>query len=97
MHWIDYSFLEFIICSHMLEKAMKYQPATQRNSSPKRENKMLTIYSPWTIQDVDKFFSIGTDLDKFSIASLAHHWILCSEWVPSDLRVQTAGKTSQST
>ncbi len=26
---------------------------------------------------------IGTDLEECSIPSLAHQWILCSEWVPS--------------
>ncbi len=42
------------------------------------------------IQDVDYLllcrwcFFIRTDLEKFSIASLAHQWILCSEWVPSE-------------
>ncbi len=39
------------------------------------------MYSP-SIQ-VEVYFFIGTDLDKCSITSLAHHWILCSEWVPS--------------
>ncbi len=29
-------------------------------------------------------FFMGTDLEKFSITSLAHQWILCSEWVPSE-------------
>ncbi len=28
---------------------------------------------------------VGTNLEKFSIASLAHQWILCGEWVPSEL------------
>ncbi len=32
------------------------------------------------ILDVDKH----SDLEKFSITSLAHQWILCSEWVPSE-------------
>ncbi len=27
---------------------------------------------------------IETDLEKFSMTSLAHQWILCSEWVPSE-------------
>ncbi len=30
-------------------------------------------------------FFIRTALEKFSITSLAHQWILCSEWVPSEL------------
>jgi len=29
-------------------------------------------------------FFIGTDLEKFSITSLAQQWILCREWVPSE-------------
>ncbi len=29
-------------------------------------------------------FFFGTDLKKFSIALLVHHWIICSEWVPSE-------------
>ncbi len=38
------------------------------------------------------FFSlIGTDLEKYIITTLAHQWILCSEWVPSEW-VQTADK-----
>ncbi len=38
---------------------------------------------PCTIQDVDEFVS-SSDLEKCSITSLAHQWILCSEWVPSE-------------
>ncbi len=33
--------------------------------------------------DVDEFVS-SSDLKKCSIPSLAHQWILCSEWVPSE-------------
>ncbi len=41
-------------------------------------------YSPQMIQDVDEFVSsLRTELDKSSITTLAHQWILCSEWVPS--------------
>ncbi len=53
-----------------------------RYNSPKNEN-LLTVYSPsghprcrWHC------FFIKTDLEKFSITSLDHQWILCSEWVP---------------
>ncbi len=35
------------------------------------------------IQDVDGFVS-SSDLEKCSIPSLAHQWMLCSEWVPSE-------------
>ncbi len=38
---------------------------------------------------------VGTDLEKFSITSLAHQWILCSEWVPSELESKQLIKTSQ--
>ncbi len=40
-------------------------------------------------------FFIGTDLGKFSITSLAHQWILCSEWVPSEWESKQLIKTSQ--
>ncbi len=30
------------------------------------------------------YFFSSTDLEKFSITWLAHKWILCSEWVPSE-------------
>ncbi len=49
---------------------------------------------PQAIQDVDEFF-IGTDLEEFSITSLAHQWILCSEWVPSEWESKQLIKTSQ--
>ncbi len=52
-----------------------------------------------TIQDVDEFlhlFFIRTDLEKFNIASLAHQWILCSEWVPSEWESKQLIKTSTS-
>uniref|UniRef100_A0A673N2C6 Protein bicaudal D homolog 1-like n=1 Tax=Sinocyclocheilus rhinocerous TaxID=307959 RepID=A0A673N2C6_9TELE len=44
-----------------------------RSSTPK-------FTHPQAIQDV----FIKTDLEKCSITSLAHQWILCSEWVPSE-------------
>ncbi len=36
-----------------------------------------------------------TDLEKFSITSLAHQWILCSEWVPSEWESKQLIKTLQ--
>ncbi len=33
-----------------------------------------------------------TDLEKVSITAIVHPWILCGEWVPSGMRVQTADK-----
>ncbi len=38
---------------------------------------------------------IWTDLEKCSITSLAHQWILCSEWVPSEWESKQLIKTSQ--
>ncbi len=40
-------------------------------------------------------FFIRTDLEKFSIPSLAHQWILWSEWVPSEWESKQLIKTSQ--
>ncbi len=56
----------------------------ERNSSLRNEN-LLKMNSPaghpgcrWVC------FFIRTDFEKFSIASHAHHRIICSEWVPSE-------------
>ncbi len=38
---------------------------------------------------------IRTDLEKCSITSLAHQWVLCSEWVPSEWESKQLIKTSQ--
>ncbi len=38
-------------------------------------------------------FFIRTDLDKFCITSLAHQWIFCSEWVPSEWESKQLIKT----
>ncbi len=38
---------------------------------------------------------IRTDLKKLIIPSLAHQWILCSEWVPSEWESKQLIKTSQ--
>ncbi len=63
---------------------MQYLKKGWRNSIPQDEN-VLTSCDP-------KFLKIiRTDLEKFSTASFAHQWILCSEWVPSEW-VQTADK-----
>ncbi len=65
----------------------------KKNSSPKNKN-LLKIYPPlghpacrWVC------FFMGIDLDKFSITSLAHQWILCSEWVPSEWESKQLIKT----
>ncbi len=48
------------------------------------------------IQDSDEIvFIIGIDLEKFSVTSLAHQRILCSEWVPSEWESKQWIKTSQ--
>ncbi len=36
------------------------------------------------VQSVDEFDSSSEHLEKCSITPLAHQWILCSEWVPSE-------------
>ncbi len=38
---------------------------------------------------------IWTNLEKFCITSLAHQWILCSEWVPSEWESKQLIKPSQ--
>ncbi len=49
---------------------------------------------PQAIQDIDEFVS-SSDLEKCSITSLAHQWMLCSEWVPSEWESKQLIKTSQ--
>ncbi len=49
---------------------------------------------PQAIQDVEEFVS-SSDLERCSIPSLAHQWILCSEWVPSEWESKQLLKTSQ--
>ncbi len=68
---------------------------TSKNNSPINLN-YLNIYSPsgqprcgWAC------LFIRTDLEKFSITSLAHQRILCSEWVPSEWASKQMIKTSQ--
>ncbi len=39
-------------------------------------------------------FLIRTDMEKVIIASLAHQWIICSEWVPSEWESKQLLKTS---
>ncbi len=40
-------------------------------------------------------FFIRTDLEKFSITSLAHQWILCSEWVLSERKLIKASQLAR--
>ncbi len=49
---------------------------------------------PQAVQDVVCLF-IGTDLEKYSNASLSQQWMLCSEWVPSEWASKQLIKTSQ--
>ncbi len=53
----------------------------------------MKIYSPSGHPAQWVFFFFRRDLEKFSITTLAHQWILCSEWVPSEW-VQTADKNT---
>ncbi len=39
--------------------------------------------------------NIWTYVEKCGITSLAHQWILCSEWVPSEWESKQMIKTSQ--
>ncbi len=59
----------------------------QRNSSPKKRT-----FAEYLLTHLLFVLSSETDLEKFSISSLAHQWILCSEWVAVRMRVQTADK-----
>ncbi len=53
--------------------------------SPAKKETLLDISHPQDCQDVDEFVSYWEKyLEKCSITSLAHKWILCSEWVPSE-------------
>ncbi len=54
----------------------------QRNIKPKN-NIFWKSTHPQVMNKMSLFF-MGTDLETFSITLLAHQWILCSEWVPSD-------------
>ncbi len=51
------------------------------------ENVLTSAYPSWV--------GSSTDLKKCSITSLAHQWILCSEWVPSEWESKQLIKTSQ--
>ncbi len=54
---------------------------------------LYVTHYDYLIQEVDEFvFFIRTDLEKFTITSLAHQWIPCSEWVPPEW-VKTADKS----
>ncbi len=46
------------------------------------------------MHDEDEFVS-SSGLEKCINASLAHHWIPCSEWVPSEWESKQLIKTSQ--
>ncbi len=63
------------------------------SSSPKNDI-LLKMYSTSGHPRCSRVcFFIGTDLDTFCITSLAHQWILCSEWVPSEWESKQLIKT----
>ncbi len=57
--------------------------------------KNVIAYNLFTLKCRWFCFSIRTDLEKFSIKSLTHQWILCSEWVPSEWESKQLIKASQ--
>ncbi len=56
---------------------------------------LLKMYSPSGHPRCMSLFLIRTDLEKCSITPLAHKWILCSGWVPSEWEFKWLIKTSQ--
>ncbi len=50
---------------------------------PKNEN-LLQMFSPSGHSKCKWVCFSSSDLGKCSLTSLAHQWILCSEWVPSE-------------
>ncbi len=81
-----------IIIMTILEK---YVP--KRKVHPK--NKIYSIYSIYSPLGHPRCrwvcFFIWTVLEKCSITSHAHQWMLCSEWVPSEWESKQLIKTSQ--
>ncbi len=68
---------------------------TWSNNLSKKKN-LLKMYLPsgqpkycWVC------FYIGTDLERLSITSHARQWILCTEWVASELEFKQLIKTSK--
>ncbi len=71
----------FLDCNNHQSSSHFIDISYERNSSPKIEN----LFHTQAIPDIDDFVrSSETDLEKCNITSLAHQWILCSEWVPSE-------------
>ncbi len=70
---------------------------SERLQKPTRTNIWWKCTHPQTIEVRCRWvcFLIRTDLEKFSITSLDHRWILCSEWVPSEWESKHLIKTSQ--
>ncbi len=52
---------------------------------------LLKFTHPQLIQYVDEFVSSSEQIWR-NLASLAHQWILCSEWDAVRMKVQTADK-----
>ncbi len=68
------------------------KPSISRNSwFPKNYQNVVTL---WSSRCKWVSFFIGTDLKIFGITSLAHQWMLCSEWVPSESESKQLIKTS---
>ncbi len=69
---------------------LNYKNSLQRNENLLKDYSRLPSGHPsWVC------FFIRIDLEKCSITSLAHQWILCSEWVPSERESKQLIKTSQ--
>ncbi len=79
----------------VIYKSDAFNPYLYRNSSFKNEN-LLKMYSS-SSHPICRWvcFFIRTDLEKCSITSLAHQWILCSEWVLSEWESKHLVKSSQ--
>ncbi len=74
-HFLGFVVFEFEENSCTYKRGKRYNDQAQ---------KYTEIFHTWVLmQDVDEFVS-SSDLEKCSIASLAHKWIPCSEWVPSE-------------
>ncbi len=70
-----------------------YRASSSLKGTVHPKNLICWTFCHFGIQDVDVCFFIKTNLEKLSIASLAHQWILCSEWVPSEWESKQLIKT----
>ncbi len=65
----------------------------ERNNTSPKKLKVLTLRPSNMLMSL----FLWTDLEKRSITSLAHQWIISSEWVPSEWGSKRLIKTSQVT